>query len=222
VHGDAGLHRSTEVKTARTAVSARLTLPVVCLLCALAVVPAADGAGPGPTEQLRGAIDRVLQVLEDPALKGEARAADRHRAVRQIADEIFDFEETARRAMAQHWRSLTPAQRTEFVDVFSDLLERAYMSKIELYSGEKIQYPGERVEDDVATVSSRIITKKGTEVPIDYRMLRRADRWRIYDVSIEGVSLVANYRTQFNSIIRTSSYDELLGKMRSRVEEIRQ
>ena len=89
-------------------------------------------------------------------------------------------------------------------------------------SGEKIQYPGERVEGDVASVATRIITKKGTEVPIDYRMLKRGDRWRIYDVSIEGVSLVANYRTQFNSIIRTSSYDELIRKMRSRVEEIRQ
>jgi phospholipid transport system substrate-binding protein len=197
------------------------TLRLVWLLCALAVVPAAHGAGPGPTEQLRGAIDRVLRVLEDPALKGEARVADRRRALRQIADEIFDFDEMARRAMGQHWRSLTAAQRTEFVQVFSDLLERAYTSKIERYGGEKIQYPGERVEGDLATVSTRIVTKNGTEVPVDYRTLKRGDRWRVYDVSIEGVSLVANYRTQFNSIIRTSSYEELLKKMRSRVEETR-
>ena len=196
-------------------------LRLVCLLCALAVVPAAHGAGPGPTEQLRRAIDRVLRVLEDPALKGEARAAERRHALRQIADEIFDFDEMARRAMGQHWRSLTAAQRTEFVQVFSDLLERAYTSKIELYRGEKIQYPGERVEGDLATVSTRIVTKNGTEVPVDYRTLRRGDRWRVYDVSIEGVSLVANYRTQFNSIIRTSSYEELLKKMRSRLEETR-
>lgn len=197
-------------------------LVLLCLLGVLAAIPAADGAGPGPTEQLRGAIDQILQILEDPALKGSVRAADRHRAVRQITDEIFDFEETARRAMAQHWRSLTPAQRREFVEVFSDLIERAYMSKIELYSGEKIQYPGERVEGDVATVATRILTKKGAEVPIDYRMLKRGERWRVYDVSIEGVSLVASYRTQFNNVIRTSSYDELLRKMRSRVEEMRQ
>ena len=204
------------------ALGARATrVALLCLPGVMAAMPAADGAGPGPTEQLRGAIDRVLEVLDDPALKEPARAADRHRAVRQIADEMFDFEETARRAMAQHWRSLTPAQQREFVDVFSDLLEHAYMSKIELYSGEKIQYPGERVEGDVATVSTRIITKKGVEVPIDYRMLKRGECWRIYDVSIEGVSLVANYRTQFNSVVRTSSYDELLRRMRSRVEEIR-
>lgn len=221
MHGDAGLYRSIEVKPTLAAARTRFALPAIWLLCVLAAVPAAHGAGPGPTEQLKGAIDRVLEVLEDPALKGEARAGDRHRAVRRIADEIFDFEETARRAMAQHWRSLTPAQRNEFVDVFSDLIERAYMSKIELYSGEKIQYPSERVEGDFATVSTRLITKKGTEVPIDYRMLKRDDRWRVYDVSIEGVSLVANYRTQFNSVIRTSSYEELLRKIRSRLEEIR-
>jgi phospholipid transport system substrate-binding protein len=124
--------------------------------------------------------------------------------------------------MAQHWRSLTEAQRKEFVGLFSDLLERAYMSKIELYRGEQIQYPAERIEGDFAIVSTRLITKKGTEVPIDYRMLKRGDRWRIYDVSIEGVSLVANYRTQFNNVIRTSSYDELLRKLRSRAEEVRQ
>lgn len=215
MHGEPRLHRSFPVKRF-------LALGVMCLACALAWAPGAGGAGSGPTEQLKGPIDRVLQVLEDPALKGEARAAERHRAVRQIADEIFDFEEISRRAMAQHWRSLTEAQRKEFVGLFSDLLERAYMSKIELYRGEQIQYPAERIEGDFAIVSTRLITKKGTEVPIDYRMLKRGDRWRIYDVSIEGVSLVANYRTQFNNVIRTSSYDELLRKLRSRAEEVRQ
>ena len=181
----------------------------------------AGAAGSGPTEQLKDAIDRVLQVLDDPALKGEARAAERHRALRQIADEIFDFDETARRAMAQHWRALTEAQRKEFVELFSDLLERTYTSKIELYSGERIQYLAERIESDFATVSTRLITKKGTEVPMDYRMLRQGDRWRVYDVSIEGVSLVANFRTQFNNVIRTSSYDELLRRLRSRSGEVR-
>lgn len=214
MHGEPRLHRSFPVKRCPT-------LGVIGLACALAWAPGASGAGSGPTEQLKGAIDRVLQVLEDPALKGEARAAERRRALRQIAGEIFDFDETARRAMAQHWRSLTEAQRKEFVELFSDLLERTYTSKIELYSGERIQYPAERIEGDFATVPTQLITKKGTEVPIDYRMLRQGDRWRIYDVSIEGVSLVANFRTQFNTVIRTSSYDELVRRLRSRSEEAR-
>jgi phospholipid transport system substrate-binding protein len=195
-------------------------LLLIAVLCGPSWAPTAGGAGPGPTDQLRSAIDRVLQVLEDPVLKQESQTVPRRRAIRAIADEMFDFEETARRAMGQHWRSLTPAQRTEFTELFSDLLERAYISKIELYSGEKIQYTGERVEGDFATVSTRIVTKKGTEVPIDYRLLRRSAGWRVYDVNIEGVSLVANYRTQFNSIIRTSSYDELIKRMRSRRDEI--
>jgi phospholipid transport system substrate-binding protein len=192
------------------------------LAASFAWPPPGRAAGAGPAEQLRGAIDRVLGVLEDPALKGEGRAAERRRALRQIADEIFDFEETARRAMAQHWRTLTEAQRKEFVELFSDLLERTYTSKIELYGGERIQYRAERIEGDFATVPTQLITKKGTEVPIDYRMLRQGDRWRIYDVSIEGVSLVANFRTQFNTVIRTSSYEELVRRLRSRGEEARQ
>jgi phospholipid transport system substrate-binding protein len=167
VHGDAGLYRSIQVKPAFAVASTRFVLRVICLLCALATGPAADAAGPGPTKQLKGSIDRVLRVLEDPDLKSAAKAAQRRRSVRQIADQIFDFEETARPAMAQHWRSLAPPQRREFVDVFSDLLERAYMWKIELYGGEQIQYTGERVEGGFATVSTRLITKNATEVPID-------------------------------------------------------
>lgn len=190
-------------------------------LVSLLVLTAAATAAQGPTQQLKAAIDRVLQVLEDPALKPEARLAERRRAIRKIADEVFDFEETARRAMAQHWPPLTPVQRKEFVALFSDLLERAYVSKIELWGGERIQYTAERMEGDLATVSTRITTKKGTEIPTDYRLHKRSDRWLVYDVNIEGVSLVANYRSQFNTIIRTSSYDELVRKMRARGEEIR-
>ncbi|HSB41881.1 MAG TPA: ABC transporter substrate-binding protein [Methylomirabilota bacterium] len=205
----------------RSVSPARLALLVLGVLAVLAWAPAAGGSGPGPTEQLKGAIDRVLVVLEDPALKAPPQAAERRREIRRIADEIFDFEEIARRAMGQHWRTLAPGQQREFVTLFSDLLEQAYMSKIETYGGERIQYVGERVEGDYATVSTRITTDKGTEVPIDYRALRRAERWRVYDVTIEGVSLVANYRTQFNSLMRTSSPEQLLAKLRSRVREIR-
>jgi phospholipid transport system substrate-binding protein len=201
--------------------TARRLLRALGALVILAWAPAVGASGPGPTEQLKGAIDRVLRVLEDPGLKAPPRAAERRREIRRIAEEIFDFEETARRAMAQHWRTLTPAQQGEFVTLFTDLLEQAYISKIEMYGGERIQYLGERVEGDYATVSTRLTTTKGVEVPIDYRALRQAERWRVYDVSIEGVSLVANYRTQFNSLMRTSSAEQLLAKLRSRVQEMR-
>lgn len=181
----------------------------VAAIAALAGV----GAAGEPTDQLRGQVDRVIAALEDPALK--ARPAERRAAVRRIAEQIFDFEETARRALARHWRTRTPEERREFVALFTDLLERAYIGRIESYAGERVTYAGDTVEGNVATVRTRLTTREGTEVPVDYRMRRADGRWLVYDVVIEGVSLVANYRSQFNRIIETSSYEELVSRMRA-------
>ncbi|MBI4256350.1 MAG: ABC transporter substrate-binding protein, partial [Candidatus Rokubacteria bacterium] len=138
---------------------------------------------------------------------------------RRIANDIFDFSETAKRSLARHWQSRTPAEREEFVQLFGDLLERSYISKIELYGGEKIGYIGESMDGDLATVRTRIVTRHGSEIPIDYKMHHLGSRWLVYDVTIEGVSLVANYRTQFNKIIQTSSYAELVKRMKTKQEE---
>ena len=172
-----------------------------------------------PQDQLKSAIDRVVSTLESPALKGEGKVAERRAAVRKIADELFDFGEIARRALGRYWQPLTEAQRTEFVGLFADLLERSYISKIELYGGEKIVYSGDRVEGDLATVSTKIITKNGTEVPVDYRLFKKGDRWMVYDVNIEGISLVSNYRTQFNKIIQTNGYNSLVERMKVKQNE---
>ena len=167
-------------------------------------------------EQLKGAIDRVVSTLDSPAMKGEGKADERRAAVRQIANEIFDFGEIARRSLGRYWQPLSEAQRAEFVGLFGDLLERSYISKIELYGGEKIVYSGERMDGDLAIVSTKIITKNGTEVPIDYRLFRRGDRWLVYDVNIEGISLVSNYRTQFNKIIQSNGYNTLVDRMKAK------
>jgi phospholipid transport system substrate-binding protein len=198
----------------------RVRLCAVVLAALLAILTALDAAAGPSTEQLKSAIDRVVKVLEDPSLKGDDRVAERRTAVRKIADEIFDFSEIARRALARHWQPLTDKQRVEFVALFSDLLERSYMSKIELYGGEKIQYGGERVDGETASVATRIVTKNGTEVPIDYRLLKKGDRWLVYDVNIEGVSLVSNYRTQFNKIVQTGSFEDLIQKLRTKQGEV--
>jgi len=187
------------------------------LVVAVAPAPAAAGVA---TEQLKGAVERVLRTLDDPVYKGDGKLADRRAAVRKIANEIFDFAEIAKRSMARHWQPLSETQRTEFVGLFADLLERSYISKIETYGGEKIQYTAERMDGDYSVVSTRIITKNGTEVPVDYRMIKRSERWLVYDVSIEGVSLVSNYRTQFNKIIQTTSYNELVSKLRNKQDEL--
>ncbi len=186
------------------------------LLAGLATArPATAGQ---PLEQLKAQIDLVVKVLENPALKQD-KAAERRTTVRRIVDEIFDFGETARRSLARHWQARTAEERVEFVRLFADLLERSYISKIELFNGERITYVGETIDGDSALVRTRIITKQGTEIPIDYRMHRRGDHWFVYDVVIEGVSLVANYRTQFNKIIQTTSYEELVKKMKTKQEE---
>ncbi|MBI2206597.1 MAG: ABC transporter substrate-binding protein [Candidatus Rokubacteria bacterium] len=191
---------------------------VLSLVFALSGVgdPAWAGA---PTEHLRLQVERVIKTLDDPELKKESRARERRQAVRKIADDIFDFTETAKRSLGRHWANRSAAEREEFVRLFTDLLERSYLSKIETYGGEKVHYGGDAVDGDVATVKTRIATKGGTEIPIDYKMLKRGDRWLVYDVAIEGVSLVANYRTQFNKIIQTSSYQELVKKLKTKQEE---
>jgi phospholipid transport system substrate-binding protein len=175
-------------------------------------------AGP-PTDQLRTQINRVIKTLEDPALQKEGKVLERRKAVRKIAEEIFDFGETAKRSLARHWQGRTPAEQQEFVQLFADLLERSYISKVELFDGERITYTGETIDGDLALVRTRIITKQGTEIPVDYRLHKKGERWLVYDVVIEGVSLIANYRSQFNKIIQTSSYQELVKKMKTKQEE---
>jgi phospholipid transport system substrate-binding protein len=193
------------------------SLAVIVLVLAVVAAPLTAGAG-APTEQLKTQVDRVMKVLDDPALKDKPK--ERRGVVRKIADDIFDFGETAKRSLGRHWAARTPTEREEFVKLFGDLLERSYISKIEMYGGERIQYTGDKVEGDQASVQSKLITKQGSEMPIEYRMLRKGDRWLVYDVIIEGVSLVSNYRTQFNKIIQTSSFAELVKKMKSRQEEL--
>jgi phospholipid transport system substrate-binding protein len=173
-----------------------------------------------PTDQLRSATDRVLKVVQDPELKQPGKEQERRKQIRAIADQIFDWEETGKRALARHWQGRNPPEQKEFSALFADLIERSYIGKIEQYSGERIVYAGETVEGDQATVRTKLITKSGTEIPIDYRMLKEGDRWRAYDVVIEGVSLVSNYRTQFNKIIQQSGYKELINKMKAKQEEL--
>ena len=202
-------------RLSRLALACRPALAWGVALAGLLILSTAQGGWAATAqEQLKGAIDRVVTTLESPSLRGDGKAAERRSAVRNIANEIFDFGEIARRSLGRYWQPLSAAQRSEFVGLFADLLERSYISKIELYGGEKIIYNGERVDGDLATVSTKIITKNGTEVPVDYRLSRRGERWMIYDINIEGISLVSNYRTQFNKIIQTSGYPSLVEKMK--------
>lgn len=182
----------------------------------LLILLCAQGASAGPpTEQLKVKVDAVIRVLSDPGLKGERKIKERHEAVRNITNDVFGWSEMAKRSLGRHWRGRTEAERDEFVKLFRDLLERSYMSTIERYSGEKVIYAGDSIDGDQATARTKFITRQGQEVRIDYRMIRNGNRWLIYDVLVENVGLVSNYRTQFNHIIQTSSYRELVKKMKT-------
>jgi phospholipid transport system substrate-binding protein len=170
-------------------------------------------AGP-PTDQVRAYTDQVVKVLQSPALTLPERRA----AVAHIANEAFDVSETAQRALGVHWQQRTPAERVEFVKLFANLLEQTYISRIDQYGGERIAYLGEQIDGDRAIVRARIVTKNGTEVPVDSRLLLKDNRWLIYDILIANMSLISSYRSQFDRVIRTASYAELVKRLQSRIE----
>jgi phospholipid transport system substrate-binding protein len=171
-----------------------------------------------PTDLVRQTTDQVLKILEDPQLQGPAKQAERQERLRQISNQAFDWQEMARRALARHWRERTPQQQQEFVSLFRDLVERTYMNRLESATQEKqdIQYAGEQVDGSRATVKTNVVTKRNQQVPIDYRLHKVDGRWKIYDVLVENISLVNNYRSQFDRIISSSSYNELVQKMKTR------
>jgi phospholipid transport system substrate-binding protein len=164
-----------------------------------------------PTEQLRAYTDHVTKAFENPTLTAAARLA----AVRTVAGQAFDVTETAKRALGLHWQQRTSAERGEFVPLLRDLLERGYLSRIGEYGGEQIKYMSEQIDGDHAIVRALIVTKKGTQIPVESHLLQKADRWLIYDVLVENVSLIASYRSQFDRVIRTTSYDELVRRLKN-------
>ncbi len=191
---------------------AMLTTLRVLALVVVTATPAMAGA---PTDQVRQYTDHVQRILEDPGIK----PADKRTAVRKVAEEVFDLTETAKRALGPHWNRRTPAEQSEFVQLFADLLESAYIAKIDLYGGEQLQYTNETVDGEYAAVRAKVLTKQRAEVPVEAKLHRKGERWLIYDISIENVSLIGNYRSQFDRIIRTSSFAELIKRLKAKRDE---
>ena len=172
-------------------------------------------AGP-PTDQLRSRVERVASILENPGLRGQDRAAERRAAIRQAADDIFDFQEMTKQALGRHWEARTPSERAEFVNLFADLLRRTYYGQVDGATFDKIVFRDERQEGDEAVVRTSVVLRRGEVMDLDYQLLRLpGDRWKVYDLKFQGVSLIANYRSQFNHVIRTSSYESLVTRMKS-------
>jgi phospholipid transport system substrate-binding protein len=171
------------------------------------------------TEQVKSTTDKIIAIVTDPALKEPAQEEKKKSLIMKAVDERFDWREMSRRSLGRHWAKLNEDQRKDFVTLFSQLLERTYLDRVEGYSGEKVTYTGEKVDGDYATVESTVLTRKNVDTPVVYKLKKDGDSWLVYDISIEGVSLVYNYRNQFNSILSKSSYAELVAKLKEKVAE---
>jgi phospholipid transport system substrate-binding protein len=197
-----------------------LTIKTLGLALALNLALAGSAAANGePTEIVKGVIARVQELLRDPALQQDK--AQRRRLIKETVDRHFDYREMAKRSLGAAWRNLGGAQREEFVRLFAELLEASYSDKIEKYAGNvKIDYLGDSTEEDYSEVRT-VVVRANDRIPFNYRLLNEDGTWMVYDVVIEGVSLVSNYRSQFSRIIHESSYGELVRRLRNKVRELR-
>ncbi|HMA81328.1 MAG TPA: ABC transporter substrate-binding protein [Candidatus Binatia bacterium] len=171
-----------------------------------------------PTDQIKATVDKALVVLKDPRLKPAAKVKERRDQLKQILFARFDFTEMAKRALGANWRRRTPQEQEEFVHLFTEVLERAYADIIESYTDEKITYTNERIDGTYADVGSKIQTSKGEEYTLNYKAHLVSNEWKVYDVVAENVSLVNNYRSQFNRVISHASYDELVRRLKDKAE----
>jgi len=164
------------------------------------------------TAQIKETVDYVVEILKDPRLQAAGKKKDRRERLREVIAQRFDFEEMAKRSLGQHWQR-NAARKGEFVPVFTRFVQDSYVSSIESYKNEKILYTRERVDRDFAQVDTKVMTIKGDEIPINYRLHLVGGQWKVYDVLIENVSLVNNYRSQFNRVLDTASFDDLIRRL---------
>jgi phospholipid transport system substrate-binding protein len=169
-----------------------------------------------PSDEMRATIENVLATLKDPNLKGAHKQEERRNKLKSVVYPRFDFAEMGKRSLGSHWQKRSPQEQKQFIELFSELVEASYIDAIDSYNGEKVVVGNERQDNEFAEVSTKILTKKGEEFAVDYRLRQAGRAWKVYDVVLENVSLVNNYRSQFNRVIAKSSYDELLSKLKQK------
>jgi len=193
---------------------------MACLLLLLGWVAVQPAAAGGATDAIKGTIDEALTIIRDKELKHPGRTEERRQRLEQVVGDRFDYQEMSRRALGAPWNTLSDKDKEEFVALFKTLLTNSYADKIESYSGEGVQYLNERTEKDYAEVRTKVLTGK-TEIPLDYRLVIKGTDWRVYDVVVDGVSLVNNYRGQFSKIMRSSTYADLVDQLRKKSDKIK-
>jgi len=182
----------------------------------LTLLTGAWGGGT-PTGAVKETVDQVLVVLRDQALKDPARVNERRAKLEKIIGQRFDYAEMAKRTLASHWKGLSAEKQQEFIGLFQQFLASSYSGNVDGYSGEQVEYLKEREKGEFAEVQTKVVSAK-VQIPLDYRLLRKDGEWRVYDVVIDGVSLMKNYRGQFSRIIDSSSFESLLDKLRSKAD----
>jgi len=185
------------------------------LFLAIAFVAAPAFAG-APTEQTKQTVDKVLSIVRDPNLKPASKQQERRDQLRQVIYPRFDFTEMAKRSLGSYWARRSPQEQQEFTKVFTGLLERSYVEQIESAGGEKVNYTREQIEGDNAIVFTKVLTPKGEEVSINYKLHKVGGDWKVYDVVVEEISLVNNYRSQFSRVLANASFDDLMRRLQEK------
>jgi phospholipid transport system substrate-binding protein len=189
---------------------------VAFIIIVFLMVPLCVYAGP-QLEAVKTQVNKVLDVLRDSSLKGEAGKKVKREKIRKISENMFDYTELSKRTLGQNWSKLNAGQQTEFLGLYQRLLEDAYADKLITYTDEKVIFGKETaLSEKTAEVQTTIITKKA-DIPIYYRVIQKGGDWKVYDVVIEGVSLVSNYRNQFKEILSNKTPDALLDTLRKKV-----
>jgi phospholipid transport system substrate-binding protein len=170
-----------------------------------------------PTDQTRTTVDKVISILQQSGPRKE----EKRQQLRDIIYSRFDFAEMAKRSLGPHWSRRTPQEQQQFTKVFADLLESSYVDKIEGYNGEKVSYTREQQDKDSAEVFTKVITKKNEEFSINYKLHPVDGEWKVYDVVVEDISLVNNYRSQFNRVLANASFDELMKKLQQKTPDLK-
>ncbi len=194
-------------------VRARPWLMVSLVFWCAGITPARAGE---PLELVKSAADKVIALLRDPQFKAADRKRERVERLKVIVNPIFDYDEIARRTLAAHWERRTPAEREEFTKLFRAFLEKIYSDQIDIDEGDRLVFGRESVNQDFAEVESKLINAKNEESPLIYRLKRSDGRWKIYDAVVEDISIVNNYRSQFNRVISKSSFEALKKMLREK------
>lgn len=216
----AGEDQAAEAHMRRmNALGRSLNLIIAGVISGVLASASAGAATKSATDSVRGTIDEVVRILKDPEMKKPDRVDERRRILEKVIGDRFSWDEMAKRTLGTQWAKLDENQRQEFTDLFRTLLTTTYIGRIESYSGEKVVYLNERLQDGFAEVRTKVAAGKA-EYPMDYRLMDKSGDWHVYDIVLDGVSLVNNYRGQFSKILRTSSYEDLVGKLKNKSDKI--